>query len=479
MLNINRMIIDTTGTRSDLCDIGARFGTDKSPYNTTAAHRHPYTAVYDLLFSGVRQSKICLGEVGILDNASMKMWRSYFPNATLIGLEFDQNRIDNARRDGLLNTSYFYSDVSSIASLRSSFISTGTTFDILIDDSTHLFDHQINFVEAALEFVNPGGLLIIEDIFNGWDEDLYADKLKSFSDWIESATFLIPDHVLKFSDGMPEPYYNNDKILVLRRNSKSVEPKTLVKQAMPVSIKSSLSIFIVTHKPIVVPDDKGYIVIQAGSAFGSISGLLQDNTADNISDKNPFFSELTAHYWIWKNVQSEYVALMHYRRFFSPRNVGFKYLGFDVACTSDLVSELEKIDIIISEPFVFFHPGTSIPETVEQHYVRYHGFEFLIARKLLVSKHPDYVSTFDAVMRNNKLFANNLMAMKKSTFDAYCEWAFPLFFEIELAIDLKKYDEYQKRVIAFLSERLFTVWVLYNKKNLSVTHRNMVYYENA
>ena len=42
-----------------------------------------------------------------------------------------------------------------------------------------------------------------------------------------------------------------------------------------------------------------------------------DNTGDNISEKNRAYSEFTAEYWAWKNVDADYYGMCHYRRYFS------------------------------------------------------------------------------------------------------------------------------------------------------------------
>ena len=61
-----------------------------------------------------------------------------------------------------------------------------------------------------------------------------------------------------------------------------------------------------------------YEPIQTGaSSMDYDYGFLKDNTGDNISDKNEFYAELTASYWVWKNYikehpDVEYIGTAHH-----------------------------------------------------------------------------------------------------------------------------------------------------------------------
>ena len=76
----------------------------------------------------------------------------------------------------------------------------------------------------------------------------------------------------------------------------------------------SMTIYTMTHKPFVPPPDRLYQPLQVGSALHESLGYLSDNEGDNISEQNPYYSELTGHYWVWKNDKhSDYVGCSDHR----------------------------------------------------------------------------------------------------------------------------------------------------------------------
>jgi SAM-dependent methyltransferase len=218
---INSLLIDSTKSKTELCELGIKYPTDKSPYNTFnpitlhgSGHRHPYTAVYDFLFSSLRYKDIKLAEIGILDNMSMMCWREYFTNAKLFGFDFNNQYIIEGKELNLSNTTYDFIDVKNLESIENSLGKYGK-YDIIIEDSTHEFNDQIRVCSVAHKYLNPGGILIIEDIFRHENENKYQENFLDILKYYSSITFVITEHQLKYS-----PNWDNDKLLILHRNDK-------------------------------------------------------------------------------------------------------------------------------------------------------------------------------------------------------------------------------------------------------------------
>ena len=79
-----------------------------------------------------------------------------------------------------------------------------------------------------------------------------------------------------------------------------------------------VNIFVVAHKPFEILRSKVLVPIHVGRADScfrvEMADIIGDDTGENISEKNPQYCEMTAHYWIWKNVKdTEFVGVCHYR----------------------------------------------------------------------------------------------------------------------------------------------------------------------
>lgn len=220
--------------------------------------------------------------------------------------------------------------------------------------------------------------------------------------------------------------------------------------------KGILQIYVMTHVAFEAPPDPIYHPMQVGRALKDDLGYMGDDTGDNISAKNPYYSELTGLYWLWKNIRStEYIGLCHYRRYFLNENNR-------IMSRTDFLPILERYDIIISQPVI-------AKQCYRDTYAEAHNIHDLEAVGEAISLlYPNCMPIFQEVLNGNKLYCGNLMVTTKKWFDEYATWLFSIFEAAEKKIDVSSYDDYHRRVYGFLSEQLLYVWVCY---------RNLTYYE--
>ena len=216
---IKSVTVDSTGKLTSLCKIAMQFNSDKCPYSkeTTSGHRHPYTPVYDDLFSSLRDENINIAEIGIEKNDSINIWRRYFPLAKICGFEYNDEYIENAKSQNLVDVVYEKINIQDENSIRSSFQKVGVKYDIIVEDSTHLFEDQIRFIKNSIDYLKENGILVIEDIFRNRSEEDYQRELQGVLEYFSSATFITTEHENKFSGD-----WNNDKLLILVRNDVKV-----------------------------------------------------------------------------------------------------------------------------------------------------------------------------------------------------------------------------------------------------------------
>lgn len=238
----------------------------------------------------------------------------------------------------------------------------------------------------------------------------------------------------------------------------------------------NIKLIIATHKKFQMPQNKKlYLPIQVGSEGKDELGYQKDNTGENISLRNPYYSELTGLYWAWKNLDCDYLGLVHYRRYFSKKTQRFtEDLDIDdvILDQNDIENLLEQADVIVPQKRKYYI------ETIYSHYAHTHDKLHLdLTRDIIAEQQPDYLNSYDAVMRQRSGYMFNMFIMSKSLSDAYCEWLFPIIDELYNKMDITGYSAFDARLFGRVSERLFNVWLL--KSNLKVVEAPFMYMEKV
>lgn len=197
---------------------------------------------------------------------------------------------------------------------------------------------------------------------------------------------------------------------------------------------------------------------------------LNGQPCDNISSKNDSYCELTVMYWAWKNLKTlypnvKYVGLCHYRRYFAMRNFPFRA---EVAKPeSDIAGfrvDAEKVTRILDGGKIILPKQLVFPLSVKTQYCLCHTSEgYTTTENVIRTKFPDYYDDFiDVMERGNKASFLNMFIMKYEDFAEYCEWLFAVLAEVEPQVPYQSYNTYQRRVFAFIAERLLNVYVRKN-----------------
>ena len=182
---------------------------------------------------------------------------------------------------------------------------------------------------------------------------------------------------------------------------------------------------------------------------------FSDSSYKSINSKNSIFNELTVWYWLWQNYDMlnlpDYIGYNHYRRIFKVEDIG----------------NVNEYDIIVGKARLYTNKDAKLFSPRQNYCSNHYESDLNLAEQLFKKRDFLIYSKFKYFLDNGpkgKLFAPcNMFIMKKEIFFEYCKRIFPLLFELEKIIDLSNRDDYQKRAIAFISERLFSSFIFHNR----------------
>lgn len=232
-------------------------------------------------------------------------------------------------------------------------------------------------------------------------------------------------------------------------------------------MSSDAAIYVIAHKKFSVDMPEGYIPIHAGRALGNDLGYIGDDTGDNISELNPYLNELTALYWLWKNAGQSIIGTSHYRRFFTLKSKT-DFDAADILTTNQALELLKDYDMIIGNEAFSLNSQRGLLTFDAEFDSELAERAVDVIKKMLKRHQPDYVDSFEQIMSNQSLFGCNMMITRKYIFDAYCQWLFSFLLPAakEFIPQLESVTVRRKRILGFIAERMFGVWLLKNRLRL-------------
>jgi len=213
-----------------LCSLSKLHGSNK--------HGHGYTKIYNYLFENSQNNLLNILEIGIgtlIPNApstmnldpnsppttkpggSLRMWKDFFRYSDIFGIDiaddcmFTEERIktfkvNQAKPNELI-------DFAKSLNLK---------FDIIIDDGVHLLGPTYITLATLLDFLQPGGIYIIEDIYQGYRE--------AWLDLLQNLSIAWPEEKEKYSTAwidlrnMTKPCNESQNLLLFYKHHEKIDP---------------------------------------------------------------------------------------------------------------------------------------------------------------------------------------------------------------------------------------------------------------
>lgn len=155
---------------NELLQISLKYNTTKL-YSPGAIH---YFEHYWSYFKDLKYKKLNILEIGVKDGQSLLIWKDFFVNSKIYGIEINKDPLKNFNHDEI---EIFFGNQKDINFLKK--ITNKIKFDVILDDGGHTMDQQ----KESFKFLFPNGLknsglYIIEDLGTSYWSDWGGELLK-------------------------------------------------------------------------------------------------------------------------------------------------------------------------------------------------------------------------------------------------------------------------------------------------------------
>lgn len=177
------MIDELEQEMTPLCHLARHYATDKGGNHLKAGDTvHRYTPTYFKMFWHRRHQVEAVLEIGVNYGCSLRMWRDFFPNAQIIGIDSNEGCLFNEERIRCFAADQ-YNERDLIAVMKQ----IGNELDLIVDDGSHEPAHQIFSAQVLLPYLAKDGVYVIEDIFPDCQPQLIGNPIVQnmpIKDWV-------------------------------------------------------------------------------------------------------------------------------------------------------------------------------------------------------------------------------------------------------------------------------------------------------
>ena len=215
------------------------------------------------------------------------------------------------------------------------------------------------------------------------------------------------------------------------------------------------------------------------------NNYIECNTQDNIFFKEQYYSELTFHYWVWKNQlninSSDWIGFCQKRRFWITKNslnknidkfnyknhfldnIPEKYEKYDsIICDPISVRGAKKMKMLkrgfknlIEDPLIFFNKDK---HSVKLHFDMHHGYGNISKAANLLPE-DDKNEFLKYISTSNSFHPNIMFIAKPEVANRWFNALFPWLIKCEEVFGFKNLQGYDThRLYAFLAERYLSFW---------------------
>ena len=257
---------------------------------------------------------------------------------------------------------------------------------------------------------------------------------------------------------------------------------------------NNIKIYCVTDKEVPFLDNLTYEIGWVGKTEAP-KNYIKCNKKDNIFFKEKYYSELTFHYWYWKNLQDlnakeDWIGFCQKRRFWANNRTN-NIKNHDISSSNLFLSEaplswknydsiicdpidLSNVNIIkifkrgfrsvIHDPLILFDKNR---RTIKLHFDMHHGFDNLIKAANLLEK-EDRSDFIEYINVSTSFHPHIMFIAKPKIVNLWFSALFPWLSRCEKLFGFKNLNGYDtQRLYAYLAERYLSFWFKKHTKSLS------------